>query len=100
MTRAGAPHAIAVRIVLAALAALGTFTPGGPLAPLAARAATITIVNGDGGSEGLNDPTAVAPVGGNPGTTAGAQRLFLFQRAAAISRRLLQSIDENPVCAP
>jgi hypothetical protein len=31
---------------------------------------------------GLNDPTPVAPVGGNPGTTLGQQRLNVFQRAA------------------
>src|SRR2546422_4244468 len=30
------------------------------------RAATITIVNLDGPGEGFNDPTPVAPVGGNP----------------------------------
>jgi len=49
-----------------------------------ARGATITIVNSDGPNEGLNDPTLVAPVGGNPGTTVGAQRLFVMQHAAHI----------------
>lgn len=56
-----------------ALAALGS-----------AQAATINIVNGDGASEGFNDPTVVAVEGGNTGTTRGAQRLILFQRAAEI----------------
>lgn len=49
---------------------------------LALAAATIVIVNGDGPGEGFNDPTPVAPVGGNPGTTLGAQRLNAFQFAA------------------
>jgi hypothetical protein len=45
-------------------------------------AATITVVNVDGPNEGFNDPTPVAPVGGNPGTTRGQQRLIAFQFAA------------------
>jgi PA domain len=44
--------------------------------------AIITIVNGDGPDEGFNDPTPVAPVGGNTGTTLGQQRLIAFQFAA------------------
>jgi len=48
------------------------------------RAATITIVNLDGPGEGFNDPTPAAPVGGNPGTTIGAQRLYVFQYAANV----------------
>jgi len=51
---------------------------------VAAHAATIVIVNTDGAGEGFNDPTPVAPVGGNPGTTLGQQRLFVFQHAANI----------------
>jgi hypothetical protein len=49
-----------------------------------ADAATITVVNNDGPGEGFNDPTVVSPVGGNPGTTLGAQRLNAFQFAANI----------------
>lgn len=51
-----------------------------------ATAATITIVNGDTAApaEGFYDTTVVSPVGGNPGTTLGAQRLNLFQKAADI----------------
>ncbi|OEZ64122.1 PA domain-containing protein [Duganella sp. HH105] len=45
-------------------------------------AATITIVNGDGPGVGFNDAATVAPVGGNTGTTLGAQRLNAFQAAA------------------
>ena len=51
--------------------------------PLAIQgAATISIVNGDGAGVGFNDPTPAAPVGGNPGTTLGQQRLNAFQAAA------------------
>src|SRR5580765_2087134 len=67
---------------------------GSLLAALAATpslAATITIVNNDGAGEGFNDPTAVAPVGGNPGTTLGQQRLNVFQRAAGIWGSILPS---------
>jgi len=49
-----------------------------------AGAVTITIVNVDGPGEGFNDPTVVAPVGGNPGTTLGQQRLNVFQYGADI----------------
>jgi hypothetical protein len=47
-------------------------------------AATITIVNANEPGVGFNDPTPVAPVGGNPGTTLGEQRLIAFQHAADI----------------
>ncbi len=46
------------------------------------QAVTITVSNLDGPGEGFNDPTPVAPVGGNSGTTLGAQRLIAFQYAA------------------
>jgi hypothetical protein len=39
-------------------------------------------LNVDGPGEGFNDPTPVAPVGGNTGTTLGEQRLIAFQAAA------------------
>jgi hypothetical protein len=45
-------------------------------------AATIVIQVGDGAGVGFNDPTVVAPVGGNSGTTLGQQRLIAFQAAA------------------
>ncbi|HWS99064.1 MAG TPA: PA domain-containing protein [Pyrinomonadaceae bacterium] len=44
--------------------------------------ATIVVINNDGPGEGFNDPTPAAPVGGNPMTTLGAQRLYAFQFAA------------------
>jgi hypothetical protein len=53
--------------------------------------AQITIVNGDGPTEGFNDATPATPVGGNTGTTVGQQRLIAFQRAAAIWGALLDS---------
>jgi cysteine-rich repeat protein len=55
------------------------------------RAATITVVNLDGPGEGFNDATAVPPVGGNPGTTLGAQRLAAFQHAADLWGEVLSS---------
>ena len=56
-----------------------------------AGAATITIFNNDGVGEGFNDATPRAPVGGNPGATVGAQRLFVFQHAAGIWGGILPS---------
>jgi cysteine-rich repeat protein len=53
--------------------------------------ATITIVNADLAGEGFNDPTAAAPVGGNSGTTRGAQALNAFQYAANLLGTLLYS---------
>ena len=60
-------------------------------APRAHTAATITIVNMDGPGEGFNDPTPATPVGGNPGTTVGEQRLRCFEEAAAIWGAILDS---------
>ena len=48
----------------------------------AQAAATLTIINANAPGVGFNDATAVAPVGGNPGTTLGQQRLIAFQAAA------------------
>jgi hypothetical protein len=57
------------------------------------HAATFVIVNNDGAGEGFNDPTPAAPVGGNSGTTLGAQRLIAFQSAADIwGARLASSV--------
>ena len=54
-------------------------------------AATITIVNANLPGVGFNDPTPAAPVGGNPGTTVGQQRLIAFQHAANIWASKLDS---------
>jgi hypothetical protein len=69
------------------------------LAPPVALASTITVVNLDGPGEGFNDPTPVSPVGGNTGTTLGAQRLIAFQFAAGIWATLLDSPVEIRVGA-
>lgn len=58
---------------------------------LASTQTEIVIVNFDGPGQGFNDPTPAAPVGGNPGTTVGQQRLFAFQYAAAIWANALQT---------
>ncbi len=55
------------------------------------NAALIVIINNDGAGEGFNDTTPKAPEGGNPGTTLGAQRLFLFQAVARGWGALLKS---------
>jgi hypothetical protein len=53
--------------------------------PVASQAAsTIVIQNGNAAGVGFNDPTPAAPVGGNPGTTRGQQRLIAFQAAASV----------------
>lgn len=57
----------------------------------ARAAATIVIQNTDSPSTGFNDPTPVAPVGGNTGTTLGQQRLNAFQFAANIWGATLNS---------
>lgn len=57
----------------------------------AQAAATITIQNRDPAGVGFNDPTPVAPVGGNPGTTLGAQRLYVYQYVANIWSQAIDS---------
>lgn len=71
-----------VALLVAAIAVLGS---------TGSQAATVVVVNSDGAGEGFNDPTAASPVGGNAGTTVGAQRLIAFQHAANIWGRLVAS---------
>ncbi|ACG74521.1 protease-associated PA domain protein [Anaeromyxobacter sp. K] len=71
------------------LALLAVALPGAAL-----PAAQITIVNVNAPGVGFNDPTPAAPVGGNPGTTVGQQRLIAFQRAAEIWASSLDSAVE------
>ena len=61
------------------------------LACTATQAATIVIQNRDSPGVGFNDPTPVAPVGGNPGTTLGEQRFNVYRAAADIWQKNLQS---------
>lgn len=72
------------RLVLTTLAAAACLYTSASMAVTPVPAgATIVIVNGDPAGVGFNDPTVVAPVGGNTGTTLGAQRLNAFQAAAS-----------------
>ena len=64
-----------------------------------AQSATIVIINNNAAGVGFNDPTPAAPVGGNPGTTVGQQRLFVFQYAANIWGALLPSTVQIDVVA-
>ncbi len=54
-------------------------------------AANIVIVNSNAPGVGFNDPTPAAPIGGNPGTTIGQQRLNVFQYAASVWGSILDS---------
>jgi len=70
------------------------------LAPATAHAAaTIVIQNGNAAGVGFNDPTPALPVGGNPGTTLGQQRLIAFQAAANIWGATLNSVPTIVVLA-
>jgi hypothetical protein len=77
------PFASIARLLVVALVCLA--------APPPLPAATLVINNQDGPGEGFNDPTPVAPVGGNPGTTLGQQRLNVFQKAAEIWGTAIES---------
>jgi hypothetical protein len=66
---------------------------------IASQAATITIVSRDPAGTGFTDPTPVAPVGGNPGTTLGQQRLNVYRYVADIWEANLNSPVEIKVSA-
>ncbi|MCL4814275.1 MAG: peptidase [Vicinamibacteraceae bacterium] len=57
----------------------------------ASAGARIHIINNNAPGIGFNDPTPAAPVGGNPGTTKGEQRLIAFQYAASLWGLMLDS---------
>lgn len=57
----------------------------------AASAAKIEIINIDPPNVGFNDPTPATPVGGNPGTTIGEQRLAAYRRALDLWGSVLKS---------
>lgn len=61
--------------------------------------AKITIINGNAPGVGFNDATPKAPIGGNPGTTIGEQRLNVFKKAAEIWGATLDSPIEIQVLA-
>ena len=50
------------------------------------------IINSDAPGVGFNDPTPVAPIGGNPGTTIGEQRFNVYLKAA---ERWTAALDTN-----
>ena len=66
---------------------------------IASQAATITIVSRDPAGTGFTDPTPVAPVGGNMGTTLGQQRLNVYRYVADIWEANLNSNVEIKVSA-
>jgi PA domain len=62
---------------------------------VALHAATLVLVNGDAPNTGFNDPTPVAPVGGNPGTTLGQQRQIAFNFVLGIWGKTLSNTNIN-----
>jgi hypothetical protein len=54
-------------------------------------AANIVVNNVDPPGVGFNDPTPAVPVGGNGGTTVGAQRLIAYQKALELWGKTLRS---------
>jgi hypothetical protein len=73
-------------LMFTAIAAAGLFST------ISTQAAEIKIINQDvGKGTGLDDKTPATPVGGNPGTTVGAQALNVYTFAADIWGAVLQS---------
>jgi hypothetical protein len=58
-------------------------------------AANVVILNGDDPGVGFNDTTPAAPVGGNPGTTLGQQRLNAMNYVAQIWGRTLTGTNQT-----
>ena len=69
------------------------------IASSAFAGAKITILNKDGPATGFNEKTPATPVGGNPGTTLGDQRLNAFRYAADVWGTLINSDVEIIVSA-
>jgi hypothetical protein len=74
-------------ITLLGLFALAALLLSGPVF----GAAQIIVVNTNAPGAGFNETTPAAPVGGNPGTTVGQQRLNAFQYAADLWGAILDS---------
>jgi hypothetical protein len=68
-------------------------------APAAPLAAGIAVLNNDGSGEGFNSNLARTAEGGNTGTTLGAQRLNVFNRAAQIWGQFLDSSVTTQIAA-
>jgi hypothetical protein len=56
-----------------------------------AHAADVFLINLDPPGFGLNDPTPATPVGGNPGTTVGEQRVNVYLKATQLWGATIQS---------
>ena len=56
-----------------------------------AHAANMILVNVDPAGVGFNDTTPATPVGGNPGTTVGEQRIIAYSRALQLWGSVLKS---------
>lgn len=56
-----------------------------------AQAATIVVQSRDPAGVGFNDTTPVAPVGGNPGTTLGEQRMYVYRYVADLWEKAIDS---------
>lgn len=66
----------------------------GLLISTSAGATVIRVLSLDAPGEGFLDLTPAEPVGGNPGTTRGAQRLAVFEHAASIwAARVKSSVE-------
>jgi hypothetical protein len=61
------------------------------LAAGSASAADLVLLNRDAAGVGLNSTTPAAPVGGNPGTTRGAQATFVYEFAMKMWGSVLES---------
>ncbi len=90
--------------------ALAAFDPLPADAPaITLSQTTVEIIVVDAAGEGFNDPTPVAPIGGNSGATLGEQRLKALQYAAAVWASSLETtvpiqieaaFDPLPGCSP
>src|SRR5688572_16927473 len=63
----------------------------GAAADVLAGTGKLVIVTHDAATVGFNDQTPAQPVGGNNGTTLGQQRMNVFQAAADVWSRLLDT---------
>jgi uncharacterized repeat protein (TIGR01451 family) len=73
---------VTLRSILATLLLAGSTASAG---------ANLVVTNADAAGTGLNDPTPVLPVGGNTGTTLGAQRFAVFEEAARLWGQMIDS---------
>lgn len=87
------------RTLLATASLLACFSAQASTVAPATGNAVITIVSRDAAGTGFDDRTPVAPVGGNPGTTLGQQRMNVYRYVADIWQQNLKSNVEIKVSA-